>query len=132
MAKPEPTPQASESGEEVLTPLQMMLAGTFLLSIVLVPLSTFVMYLAPFYKAEGALYRGDYWLFGGIIGIAFSAFFSWFWMTKLPGLLETRRTKREARAVAKREERRLEKKRVREQELSDRAAKVAALAAEEE
>ncbi len=116
----------------MLTPLQKILAGTLLLSLITVPIFTFVFYLAPFYKAPGAAYRGDYWLIGGTIAIALSAAFSWFWMTKLPGLLEARQKRRVARAAALREERRLEKRAEQELLRSDRVAKTAALADEEE
>lgn len=132
MAKPVPTPASPQAEEEVITPLQKLLAGTLLLSLIVVPVSSFAFYLAPFYKAPGALYRGEYWAIGALLGIAVSAVFSYVWMTMLPGILERRHVKREERAAADREERRAQKRRDLEQSRADRAAKTAALAAEEE
>ena len=138
MAKPVPTPEVPAEGAEVITPLQKLLAGTFVLALMAVPVLTFVFYLAPFYKAPGAMYRGDYWLIGGALAILACVGFSWFWMTRLPGLLEARQKKRVERAAERREERRLEKAREREQLRSDRAeaaskaAAAAALSDEEE
>jgi hypothetical protein len=133
MAKPVATPAAAAEGQEVLTPLQKILAGTLVLSFITVPIFSFVFYLAPFYKAPGAAYRGEYWLIGGALAIVLSAAFSWFWMTRLPGLLEARQKKRVERAAVQREERRVEKRKEQEQLRSDRAAaKSAALADEEE
>ena len=125
MAKPVSTPTSTEAAEEVITPLQKLLAGTLLLSFITVPIFSFAFYLLPFYKATGALYRGDYWLIGALLGIALSAAFSYVWMTMLPGILERRHTKREARAAADREERRVEKRRQLEDLRADRAAKAA-------
>ena len=133
MAKPVATPPVQAEGAEVLTPLQKILAGTLLLALMAVPLFTFVFYLAPFYKAPGAMYRGTYWLIGGTLALVLCVAFSWFWMTRLPGLLEARQKKRVERAALRREERRLEKRAEQEQLRSDRAeAKAAALADEEE
>lgn len=116
----------------MLTPLQKLLAGTLVLALIAVPIFTFVFYLAPFYKAPGAMYRGNYWLIGGTLAIVLCVAFSWFWMTKLPDLLEARQAKRVERAAAQREERRVEKRAEQEQLRTDRAAKSAALASEEE
>jgi hypothetical protein len=126
MAKPVSTPPSQGEPAEVITPLQKLLAGTFVLSLITVPVFSFVFYLAPFYKGEGALYRGTYWVLGAFLGIALSAAFSWFWMTMLPGILEKRRAKRDAAAVAAREERRAAKRAELAQARADRAASAAA------
>ena len=133
MPQPVSTPPSGEGAAEVITPLQKLLAGTLVLSLISVPLFSFAFYLLPFYKAEGAMYRGSYWLIGALVAIAVSAVFSYLWMTAVPGILEKRKTRAAERAAAAREERRLEKKRDAEQRREDRAAvKSAALADAEE
>jgi hypothetical protein len=129
MVKPVSTPPSGEAPAEVLTPLQKVLTGTLLLSLITVPIFSFGFYLAPFYKAAGAPYRGDFWIYGALLGVALSAAFAFVWMTWLPAFLEKRQTRREERATAAREERRLAKKREAEKSRADRVAAAAAAAA---
>ena len=100
MARGNPTPTApTEEPEQVVTPLQKMLTGTLLLSLILAPIMAWGLYLAPFYKASGALYRGEYFLIGLALAIVAAAVFSYLWMAVLPGFLVKREERRAARAV---------------------------------
>jgi hypothetical protein len=99
------TPPAAETNE-VVTPLQMILTGTLLISMILAPLVAFGLYLSPLYKAPGALYRGTYFMIGLGVGVLLAAVLSVFWMSYLPGLLVRREQRQAEREVAAREERR--------------------------
>ncbi len=127
MARPVPTPAPGEEAAEVITPLQKILVGSFLLSLMSVPVFAFVMYLLPFYKAPDALYRGTYFVFGIFLAVALSAAFSWFWLTKLPALVERRQTRRDEAAALLRTARREENRKARE--VASAAAAATAIAA---
>lgn len=99
MARAKPTPGGAQEAEDVVTPLQQILTGTLLLSLILSPILAWGLYLAPFYKAQGALYRGDYFLLGLAGGIIVSAAFSYVWMAVLPSYLVKRDERHAARAV---------------------------------
>lgn len=87
MAPPRPTPALPE--EEIVTPLQKMLTGTLFGSIIFVPLTSFALYLLPFYKMS-ELYRGTYWVIGAVLGIGLGAALAVFWMTRLPRMISRR------------------------------------------
>jgi hypothetical protein len=114
MARPLPTPTAVAEEEEVITPLQKILVGTTLLTFILGPIFSFALYLVPFYKAEGALYRGAYYLLGFLAAILLSAFIAWFWMARLPALIEKREAKHAERALKEKEQKRADAKQARE------------------
>ncbi len=102
MARPKPTPADASEAQDVVTPLQQMLTGTLLLSFILSPILAWGLYLAPFYKAQGALYRGDYFLLGLAGGVIVSAAFSYVWMAVLPSYLLKRDERHAALAVEER------------------------------
>jgi hypothetical protein len=114
MARPQPTPAVVAEEEEVITPLQKILVGTTLITFILGPIFSFALYLLPFYKAEGALYRGAFYLLGFLGAILLSAFISWFWMARLPGVIEKRQAKRSERALKEKEQKREDAKKARE------------------
>ena len=121
MARPSPTPPTLAE-QEVVTPLQKLLTGTFLLSIVFCPVIAFALYLLPFYKAPGAAYRGDYFMYGIGAGVAFAFAFSFVWMAYLPGLAARRAERRIEREAEEREQKRADEKKAREAK-ADAAAK---------
>lgn len=122
MARPKPTPLPPAEAEEAITPLQKLLVGTFLLSIVLMPVIAFGLYLAPFYKAAGALYRGTYFVIGLGAGAALSLVIAYLWMAYLPSFLERRQERRAQREADERESKRESEKQARA-EKADRAAR---------
>lgn len=106
MSRPNPTPPAAAEAQDVVTPLQQILTGTLLLSLILSPILAWGLYLSPLYKAQGALYRGDYFLLGLAAGILISAAFSYLWMAVIPSYLARREERHAARAVEEKAEKR--------------------------
>lgn len=99
MSRPNPTPPAAAEAPDVVTPLQQILTGTLLLSLILSPILAWGLYLSPLYKGQGALYRGDYFLLGLAAGVIISAAFSYLWMAVIPAYLVRREERHAARAV---------------------------------
>lgn len=118
------TPPTAEP-KEVVTPLQMILTGTLLISLILAPLVAFALYLSPLYKAPGAMYRGTYFMIGLGACVLLAAVISVFWMSYLPGLLVRREQRRAERDLAAREERREAGRKARAVEADAAAAKAA-------
>jgi len=117
MARPRSTPSSPASEEvEVATPLQKLLVGSFLWALILVPLSGFVLYLAPVHKAFPGVYRGDFFMLGVALGLVASFAVSFFWMTFVPRLLERRSVRRKRADEERRAERRAAARKDREAE----------------
>jgi hypothetical protein len=89
-----------------VTPLQKLLTGTLLWSFVLVPLASFVIYLAPIYKAFPTVYHGTFWLIGAGAGIGAAFLFSFLWMSYVPKLLVRRAEKKKLADEKARDEKR--------------------------
>lgn len=122
MARPKPTPMPPEAAEEVITPLQKLLVGTFLLSIIIAPITAFGLYLAPFYKADGALYRGTYFVLGLAGGVVLSLIIAYVWMAYLPSFLERREERRAQREADDRASKREAERKAREEKADRRAS----------
>ncbi len=117
MARGRSTPPSSSGGDsEVLTPLQRLLAGSFLWALILVPLFGFVFYVAPLYKAFPDVYRGDFFILGVGLALLSSFAISFLWMAYVPRLLERREVRRKRADVERREARRKAAQRAREEE----------------
>src|SRR2546422_3795406 len=114
MARAASTPPAPPA-EEVVTPLQKVLTGTFLLSIILCPLLAFGLFVSPIYKAPNAYYQGDYYLIGFGGGVALSFVLAFLWMAYLPGLFGRRAARKIEGEAEARGQNRADQKKAREE-----------------
>jgi hypothetical protein len=116
MARARSTPPSSAEAGEVSTPLQKLLVGSFLWALILVPLSGFVFYVAPIYKAFPTVYRGDFFILGVALGVVAAVLVSFLWMTVVPRTLERREQRRKLADEQRRADRKAAAKKERESE----------------